>query len=79
MEPSNWKVLAIIFMIITFLLIGVFAWAYLSTVNDNKELNICYYEICQDYPEAYLVDGVCSCYDYDVIGNLVVAKQTYMG
>lgn len=74
-----WKVLAIIFIIIFILENAFFVWAYLSVVQEEKQTNYCYYDVCEDYPQAYYLDKLCTCYEYDLIGNLQVAKQKYLG
>ena len=78
MKDKKWKVLAIIFMILFALLLtfNILAVAYVN--YDTKQQNICYYDICSGYPDAYYLDHVCTCYEYDVIGNLVVSKSEYM-
>ena len=70
--------MAIIFLIFILLENLVFVLAYLSVVEDEEKSYECFYEICEDYPDAYYENALCSCYDYDVLGNLIVAKQKYM-
>jgi|26BtaG_2_1085354.scaffolds.fasta_scaffold08602_5 hypothetical protein len=42
----------------------------------------CYYQggaVCKKYnTEAYYAEGICSCYEYDLIGELIVAKNKVM-
>jgi len=46
--------------------------------NEEAKMEACYYEICNDYPEAWVDGNVCTCYEYDFIGNLVAAKTELM-
>lgn len=62
-----------------------FAIGYVSLKQEEKQLEeeerltkVCYYKVCVDYPEAYFEDNVCTCYDYDLIGELKVAKTELM-
>jgi hypothetical protein len=41
-------------------------------------MNVCYYDICSGYIDAWWEEGVCYCYDYDLLGQLEVAKTEYM-
>ena len=75
---KKWKVLAIIAMILFTLLLIFNIWAVAYTNHNLKKENICFYDICAKYPDAYYLDNICTCYDYDVIGNLVVSKSEYM-
>lgn len=77
---TKWKTIAIIFIILFALETSLFVWGYYVSVKEEKNLMECYYEICEDYSDAYLENKICSCYNYDVWGeNLVLAKQEYMG
>ncbi len=76
---TNWKAIAIIFIILFTLLIVFGIWAVAYANHDLKQQNICFYDICSGYPDAYYFDQICECYDYDVIGNLIISKSEYMG
>lgn len=54
--------------------------AYLWYVGGQEieNTNICYYDICEEYPDALYEEGVCFCRDYDIIGNLVVVETEVM-
>jgi len=74
----NWKIIAIIVLTLFIaenLLIGYSLWSV--EVEDHK-INICYYDICSDYPDAEYSGDVCFCYEYDVLGNLVIGESEYM-
>lgn len=73
----KWKTIAIIFIILFIsenLLIGFF---YYLEVKEIEETNNCYYNICEEYPEAEYLDDICFCYDYDVLGDYVIVKTEY--
>lgn len=75
---SKWKTFAIILLVILLaenLLIGVGYW---QLQKEEKQTLQCWYEICEEYSEAILEGGLCSCYDYDVLGNYKVAKTVIM-
>jgi len=71
MNNNKWKVIAIIFIILFLLENGLFIIGGIIVYNEEKDIKVCYYEVCKKYPDAYFSDGVCKCYDYDLIGNLV--------
>jgi len=81
MEKKFWKTLAIILLVIFILENSLMAYGYFLTEDIEKETNICYYDVCEGYPEAYYSysDKICDCYDYDLIGNEVLVKTEYMG
>ena len=74
MEKKTWKALAIIFIIIFFLETILITWSIMLVSNEEAKAEECFYEICGDYLDAWIEGNVCYCYEYDVIGNLVVAK-----
>jgi len=79
MEKTFWKTLAIILIFIIIIETLAFAYIiYLGTKEINNEYE-CLYTICGEYPQAFYDDLVCSCYDYDIMGNLQVIKTEYMG
>jgi len=71
---TNWKIIAIIFIILfiaeTFLII----WGIVLVNQEDRDIKECYYDVCGEYADAELIDGVCVCYTYDVIGNLIPGK-----
>ena len=74
---NNWKVTAIIFIVYSILLTSLFIWGYIIITEEEGSINKCYYNTCNQYPEAYWDAGVCSCYDYNEDGELEVVKTLY--
>jgi len=80
MKLSYWKIIAIISIVIA-LVEGMFigySIAYANMVDFNTKE--CYYNICKDSPEAYYdpSEEVCSCYGYDLYGEITLEKTKYM-
>ncbi len=75
---TNWKVIAIIFIILFTLETTIFVWGWYLIAEEDRMMKECYYEICGDYADAEIFGDVCSCYEYDLIGNLQTAKTVYM-
>lgn len=75
----NWKVVAIIFIGLFIVENLIIVWGFVLAHNEEKQTNICYYDICSEYPEADFTNELCSCYDYDVLGKLTIVKQKYLG
>ncbi len=77
----GWRTTAIILLI----LFGILAVATIISLHQDaqqvKNQNICFYDVCNNYPDAYYDSDsqVCSCYDYDVLGNEQVVYTEYMG
>jgi len=78
MEKTFWKASAIIFFILFAILLTFIIWSVWYYGDEEAKTNECYYDICGDYPQAFYVNDVCSCYEYDLMGGLVIAKETYM-
>ena len=78
MENTTWKILAIIFIVLFVIENLFFIFMVNIVLNDEEKVNECYYNICGEYPEADYEDKVCSCYDYDNLGNLIIAKTEYL-
>ena len=74
MDKTTWRLIAIIFIILFSVMVIWFTWSYIYVTQQEKLTNICYYEVCEDYPEANYEDHLCSCYDYDMLGNYVLVK-----
>jgi len=75
---GKWKTIAIIFIILFTLETAIVLWGVIENNHQTKNMNTCYYDFCSNYSDAYYVNDVCTCYDYDVMGNEVVAKTKYM-
>ena len=75
---DGWKVTAIIFIVLFILETGLFIWGWNETVQEEQNMNECYYDICGSYVDAWYELDVCTCYEYDILGELMVAKTEYM-
>jgi len=74
----NWKTLSIILMILLVLETSFIAWGYYLVTKEESQIKECYYDICEDYPQAWFENEICYCYDYGLTGEYVVAKTKYM-
>ena len=75
----NWKIAFWIVLTILILENIFILWGYSMVLSEEKQTLECYYEVCQDYPDAQLTsEGVCHCYDYDVLGNPIIVKSEVM-
>lgn len=79
MKSTTWKVLAIIFFSLFMIETIFWLWMVKITINEENKILDCYYEICGDYPDASYENKICTCYDYDVIGDLIPSKYEVMG
>jgi len=75
---KGWKVLAIIFIILFILENLWVGYGFYIIRQEERKITECYYDVCEDYPEAELVGNVCFCYDYDLMGNFVVVDTEIM-
>lgn len=74
METTTWKTIAIIFMTLFIVETLLIIWGYYLIINEENMTKECYYDICSEYPEAFIQDDICTCYDYDVMGDFVPVK-----
>lgn len=74
MQKNSWKALAIIFFALLVLENILLFIAYREVIDEENKTKECYYDICEDYIDATYQDGVCFCYDTDMLGNLKIAK-----
>ena len=74
----NWKILAIIFMILFGLLLVFNIWSVNSYIQEETKTNECYYDVCNGYIDAWYSDGICYCYETDLLGNEIVTKTEVM-
>ncbi len=79
MKQEKWKTLAIIFAVIIIIENLFILWGLSLNAEEEEKLNICYYDICSGFYDAVYSNEVCSCYDYDTLGYLVIEKTEYMG
>lgn len=76
---KKWKPIAIIFIILFTLETLFVGWGVILAIEEEEKNYECLYDICDDYPQAYYDDPICYCYDYDVLGQLIVVDEEYMG
>lgn len=79
MEKTFWKVIGIVFMTMFILENLFFAWILYDAGQDEKETAYCYYDVCEGSYDAYLLDGVCTYYELDVLGEYRIDKEKYIG
>ena len=77
-KNNRWKTVAIIFITLFILENLFFAWALWYNAKETDLVNTCLYDVCEEYPQAEYEAKICTCYEYDVLGNYVIAKQEYM-
>lgn len=53
-------------------------WSVNIVLKEEEQMNICYYDLCEQYPEAWYEGGICTCYDYDKNNELVITKIKYL-
>lgn len=75
---ANWKTIAIVFIILFTLETSIFVISVVSVMNEDKKIMECFYDVCEEYPEADYDEGLCTCYDYDVLGEFYPAKYEVM-
>ena len=78
MENKNWKMIAIMSIIINIIMIVLWIWVYMDIIQEEEKTYECYYEVCDGYHDAWYENNVCTCYELDVMGNYVVEKEKYM-
>ena len=75
---NGWKATAIIFIFL-FAVETTFIGYTIHLYNVELEMtNECYYDVCKDYPSALLENGVCFCYDYNMLGELDIVETEIM-
>lgn len=75
---TNWKAIAIVFIILFVLLLAFVGLGAFLVDQEDQRIKECYYEICADTPEAQLVEDICYCYDYDKNGEWEVVNTHIM-
>jgi hypothetical protein len=78
LDKKGWRTIAIIFIILFILENLLIAYGLYLINKEEKMIKECYYDICEEYPDASLNGDICTCYDYDLFGNLVNSKQRYL-
>lgn len=78
MEKTGWKIIAIVFICLFLIETSLWIWMTFDYMNQEKETYECYYNLCEDYPDALYERPLCTCYDYSMLGELIVAKTHYI-
>ncbi len=73
----KWKTVAIIFIVLFVVETAWISYGMYLITSEEKAINECYYNICEAYVDATYDEGICSCYEYDLLGDLVVGKTEY--
>jgi len=73
----NWKILAIVFIVIATLETLWIAWSFAVVAEQNAKTSECYYDICEYDYDAYYEPSLdaCTCYDKDY----EITKEVWMG
>ena len=75
---DGWKVIAIVFMIL-FIIENLFlGYGLYLILEEDKKSNLCYYELCKEFPEANYDSNICTCYQYNEDGNYEVNETILM-
>lgn len=74
----NWKIVAVVFLVVCFVETTYIVGTVISYNLQVDKSNECYYDICGDYPDAFYEESICTCYDYDVFGDYIIAEEKYM-
>ena len=74
----NWKILAIILFTLLLAENLFLGWGMYLLYEEDKDTNECMYNICSEFPQALYEAGVCYCYEYDMFGELKLAKTKLM-
>ncbi|KKN16033.1 hypothetical protein LCGC14_0979950 [marine sediment metagenome] len=75
---DGWKVTAIIFMVLFIIENLLFGYGFYLINEDDKKADICYYELCKEFPEATYEVNICTCYQYNEDGNYEVNETILM-
>lgn len=76
MKATVWKVLAIVFASLFILETLFIIWGVAIANREERVMEECYYDVCAEYPNSDIDGNVCYCYDYDLLGQLMIAKTT---
>jgi hypothetical protein len=78
-KTNKWKIIAIVFIILFFCLVAFIIYGLYLNSQDEKKTYECWYNLCGEYADAEFSENICYCYEYDTLGQLIVAKTQYMG
>lgn len=76
MSSVVWKVLTFVLLTIVILETSYMAYSIYVYKEELRNTNECYYNVCLENPQADYYDGVCTCYDLDMLGENYVAVKT---
>lgn len=72
-QSSNWKIIAIVFIVLFSIENLIFIWAFFASEKDTKNEALCYTEYCPSPKfDAYAYDidsGVCTCFKNNQIAE----------
>lgn len=74
---NGWKITAIVFICLFSALLAFNIWTVSFVLNEEAEVNNCYYNTCEGYPDALYEAGVCTCYSINENGEYEVGKTAY--
>ena len=72
---NKWKIMAIIFIVISVLEFGILCWAWNTGTEMMKDEMECVYNICEEGQSYYYDDLESMCYCYE---NHEIVKQVYL-
>ena len=78
MNTRTWKTIAIVFFLLFVLETGFWIWIFNIGVQEEENAYDCYYNFCSGSYDADYDQGLCTCYDLDVMGNYVVSDTEYV-
>jgi len=78
MEKTGWKTLAIIFICLFVAGVAFMVWSYNLVVAEEEKTYECFYNFCSENYDADYLDGICTCYDLDILGDYFIAKTKYI-
>lgn len=68
---DGWKITAIIFIVLFLVETAYVGWAVYITIDAEKKNTYCLYEYCKNYSYGEVLGNVCTCYEYDMLDQLV--------
>lgn len=78
MDKKGWKATAIAFIILFLLLLAFNIYATNKVIQEEEKMNECFYDVCEEYVDAWYEEKICYCYEYGLLGDLQIAKTKYM-
>jgi uncharacterized protein YpmS len=72
---NGWKIFAIILLVILILENAFIIYAFYVSFQENERKLECYYDVCEDYADAYYDVSTKLCGCYDEFGDIQVRKR----